>query len=345
MLARSSHRRRARNRRRARPLSGPGSTPRPTFRSSTYLVFKLVRASCHPFAPRDSFVSASENWTQVSSQPASVVCAATPCAQTFSVVDPAPGQTETLTVAMVAESQAAGPGAPLLSGPVERHQRDAGRGPRPPPPLRPQRQPRAPRRRTTSTSSTSSTTRAPTTTTSTSSTLSSHGAPPRPPARRHRSPRRPRCPRAAWCAATRIDRAVDCPAWSWQTYAGIRCVTGNDPAGYVVVDGHVYAGQPGDPATFKGGLCMRATGPPGTHTSRRERRSASRTSSRSSLGDNLIPLVGGVALGAGADTPVLISSSSRPHRTRRSGIGGADPAPTGHGRRTGRHKQRARLAF
>src|SRR5262249_36327774 len=45
------------------------------------------------------------------------VCAATPCAETFSVADPAAGQTETLTVAMVAESQAASPGAPLLSGP------------------------------------------------------------------------------------------------------------------------------------------------------------------------------------------------------------------------------------
>ena len=37
----------------------------------------------------------------------------------------------------------------------------------------------------------------------------------------------------------------------WDTYAGIPCVTGSDPAGYVVVDGHVYAGQPGDPPSFK----------------------------------------------------------------------------------------------
>src|SRR5262245_14540718 len=28
----------------------------------------------------------------------------------------------------------------------------------------------------------------------------------------------------------------------WDTYAGIPCVTGNDSTGYVVVDGHVYAG-------------------------------------------------------------------------------------------------------
>jgi len=81
----------------------------------TYLVF-----SCQGDATvctQDSFVSASEIWTQVDSQPASVVCAATPCAQTFSVADPAAGQTETLTVAMVAESQAADPGAPSFSGP------------------------------------------------------------------------------------------------------------------------------------------------------------------------------------------------------------------------------------
>jgi hypothetical protein len=61
----------------------------------------------------DSFVSASELWTQ--SQPASVVCAATPCAQTFSVADPAARQTETLTVVMVAEGQAADPGAPSFA--------------------------------------------------------------------------------------------------------------------------------------------------------------------------------------------------------------------------------------
>jgi len=37
----------------------------------------------------------------------------------------------------------------------------------------------------------------------------------------------------------------------WDTYAGVPCNTGNDPAGYLVVDGHVYAGQPGDPPTLK----------------------------------------------------------------------------------------------
>jgi hypothetical protein len=62
---------------------------------------------------QDSYVSGSEVWTQVDSQPASVVCAATPCAETFTVGDPAPGQTDTLTVAMVAND----PAAPSLSGP------------------------------------------------------------------------------------------------------------------------------------------------------------------------------------------------------------------------------------
>src|SRR5262245_10116433 len=62
---------------------------------------------------QDSFVSGSEVWTQVDNQPASVVCAATPCAETFTVGDPAPGQTETLTVAMVARD----PAGPSLSGP------------------------------------------------------------------------------------------------------------------------------------------------------------------------------------------------------------------------------------
>jgi hypothetical protein len=62
---------------------------------------------------QDSYVSASEVWTHVDSQPASVVCAATPCAETFTVGDPAPGQTDTLTVAMVAND----PAAPSLSGP------------------------------------------------------------------------------------------------------------------------------------------------------------------------------------------------------------------------------------
>jgi len=37
----------------------------------------------------------------------------------------------------------------------------------------------------------------------------------------------------------------------WDTYAGVPCVTGNDPAGYVVTDGNIYAGQPGDPPSFK----------------------------------------------------------------------------------------------
>jgi hypothetical protein len=40
----------------------------------------------------------------------------------------------------------------------------------------------------------------------------------------------------------------------WDSYAGVPCMTGNDPAGYVVVDAHVYAGQPGDPPSFRLGL-------------------------------------------------------------------------------------------
>src|SRR5262249_6789153 len=60
----------------------------------TYLVFDGQGDAT--VCTEDSFVSASELWTQVDSQPASVVCAATPCAETFSVVDPPLGQTETL---------------------------------------------------------------------------------------------------------------------------------------------------------------------------------------------------------------------------------------------------------
>ena len=40
----------------------------------------------------------------------------------------------------------------------------------------------------------------------------------------------------------------------WDSYAGVPCMTGNDPAGYVVVNAHVYAGQPGDPPSFRLGL-------------------------------------------------------------------------------------------
>src|SRR5262249_56045469 len=78
---------------------------------SSYLVFDCQGDAT--ICTQDSYVSGSAVWTQVDSQPASVVCAATPCAETFTVADPAPGQTETLTVAILASD----PAAPSLSGP------------------------------------------------------------------------------------------------------------------------------------------------------------------------------------------------------------------------------------
>ena len=77
----------------------------------------------------------------------------------------------------------------------------------------------------------------------------------------------------------------------WDTYAGIPCTTGNDRAGYVVADGHVYAGQPGDPASFKLAL-YESTG-----TSGSSREPAGTPLCESDIvtlepGDNVIPLAG-----------------------------------------------------
>ena len=75
------------------------------------------------------------------------------------------------------------------------------------------------------------------------------------------------------------------------TYAGIPCVTGNDPAVYVVVDGHVYAGQPGDPPSFKlalydsNGASGSAREPAGTPLCESDIVTVA-------PGDNLIPLAG-----------------------------------------------------
>src|SRR5262249_50239570 len=77
----------------------------------SYLVFDCQGDAT--VCTQGSYLSGSEAWTQVDNQPASVVCAATPCAETFTVADPAPGQTETLTVAMVASD----PAAPSLGSP------------------------------------------------------------------------------------------------------------------------------------------------------------------------------------------------------------------------------------
>jgi Domain of unknown function (DUF4082) len=88
--------------------------PSPDSSADTYLVFSCQGDST--VCTQNSYVSTPDTWTLVDSQPAAVVCASTPCAQTFFVVDPAAGQTEALTITLVAESQAADP-APLLSGP------------------------------------------------------------------------------------------------------------------------------------------------------------------------------------------------------------------------------------
>src|SRR5262249_17216080 len=84
--------------------------PSPDSSADTYLVFSCQGDST--VCTQGSYVSTPASWPLVDSQPAAVVCASTPCAQTFSVVAPPAGQTQTLTVTMVAES----PG-PLLSGP------------------------------------------------------------------------------------------------------------------------------------------------------------------------------------------------------------------------------------
>jgi hypothetical protein len=97
---------------------------------------------------------------------------------------------------------------------------------------------------TTTTSITTSTTRAPTTTSSTSSTSSTTGT-------------------ASSSSSTTLPPGIVCGnqypsggglSVGWDSYAGVPCMTGNDPAGYVVVNAHVYAGQPGDPPSFRLGL-------------------------------------------------------------------------------------------
>src|SRR5262245_7397002 len=216
--------------------------PSPDSSTDTYLA--LVCQGDATVCTQDSYTSGSQPWTQVSSQPASVVCATTPCGQTFSVADPAPGQVETLTVALVAESQAANPTAPLLSGPsnvISVTLNGASTSSSTLPTTSTTRAPTT----TTSTSSTPSSTRAPTTTTSTSTRPSTTGA--------------PTTTTTAVTSTTLVPSSV-CGypyrsrggvSMGWDTYAGVPCDTGDDPAGYLVVDAHVYAGQPGDPPTLK----------------------------------------------------------------------------------------------
>jgi hypothetical protein len=119
----------------------------------------------------------------------------------------------------------------------------------------------------------------------------------------------------------------------WDTYAGIPCATGYDPAGYVVVDGHVYAGQPGDPPSFKlavyesNGASGRAREPAGTPLCE---------SDIVALvpGDNLIPLAGCPVLAPSTRYYILFVAASPDTQ-----IGDVQTQPCTkfpHGR-TGRH--------
>ena len=216
--------------------------PSPDPSVDSYLVFDCQGDAT--ICTQDSYVSGSEVWTQVDSQPASVVCAATPCAETFTVGDPAPGQTETLTVAMVASD----PAAPSLSGPsnvisvtlvgasTTSTTTSTTRAP------------------TTTTSTTTSTTRAPTTTSSTSSTSSTTAT---------ASSSSSTTTTTSVASSTTLPPGIVCGnqypsggglSMGWDSDAGVPCMTGNDPAGYVVVNAHVYAGEPGDPPSFRLGL-------------------------------------------------------------------------------------------
>ena len=286
--------------------------PSPDPSVDTYLVFTCQGDAT--VCTQGSYVSTPDTWTLVDSQPAAVVCAPTPCAQTFFVVDPAAGQTETLTIILVAESQAADPAAPSLSGPSNVISVTLSGAPT----------------TTTSTSSTTSTTRVPTTTTSTSSTTSTTSSTTFTTTTTSATP------------PTTLPSGIVCGypyrsggglSVGWDSYAGIRCVTGGDPAGYAVVDGHVYVGQPGDPPSFKLSL-YESNGASGN-----ARQPAGTPLCESDLvtlvpGDNVIPLAGCPVLAPGTSYFIIFVAASpdtqiadlRRRACRRSGS-----------RRTGRH--------
>ena len=95
----------------------------------------------------------------------------------------------------------------------------------------------------------------------------------------------------------------------WDTFAGVPCVTGTDPAGYVVVDGHVYAGQPGDPPTFKlalyedNGAAKNAREPGGTPLCESDIVTLE-------PGENLIPLAGCPVLAASTTYYIVFVAAS-----------------------------------
>ena len=442
----------------ARPASLRASfDPSPDSSADTYLVFSCQGDST--VCTQNSYVSTPDTWTRVDSQPAAVVCASTPCAQTFFVVDPAAGQTEALTITLVAESQAAVP-APLLSGPSNVISVTLSGAPTPTSPSSTTSTTRAPTTPT-STLSTTSTTRVPTTTTTTTTTTTLSALPPpvfltavpsgqvtngfaiynityqqptgcaqvshwetwtspNPPGDVTAavqsdvlwpaggcSPTNipdftgvPTGPQRVWIRAIGMDgsasafsNSLDVGATSssttttstssttsttrakrgrhgppralrprttsvtppttlpsgmvcgypyrsggglsvgWDTYTGILCVTGDDPAGYAVVDGHVYAGQPGDPPNFKLALYE------GNGASGNARQPVGTPVCESDLvtlvpGDNVIPLAGCPVLAPRTSYFILFVAASpdtqigdlRRRACRRSGS-----------KRTGRH--------